>query len=101
MEPGHNRNVFPVEVFSIVPLSLLFANLVAQEDRKLRLGFFYPIIVFMLGVATPFYIIVKDKKMKKILLKIIFENPKIILSNIVLFSKQCRLKSVSPFVVNE
>ncbi len=76
MEPVNNSSIFPVEVFSLVPITFVFVILVSQTDPKLRFGIFYPVMVFMLGVLIPLYIIVKNKKMKSLLSEIIFKNPK-------------------------
>ena len=64
MEPANNSCMFPVEVFTIVPITFMFVNLIAQADRTLSFGIFYPIVVFMLGVLIPLYIIVKKKLIK-------------------------------------
>ena len=100
MEPANNSCMFPVEVFTIVPITFMFVNLIAQADRTLSFGIFYPIVVFMLGVLIPLYIIVK-KKMKFLSLEISLEKIKVnFLDQLQQLKKSCT-KCVSPFVVNQ
>jgi hypothetical protein len=101
LEPTNDNCVFPVEVFSVVPFTLLFVNLVAHANRQLRFDVFYPIVVFMLGVGIPSYIIFKNKKMKSLLIDIIFKKPKMHMFDFLLLLKQSYSNTVSPFNVNQ
>jgi hypothetical protein len=101
MEHVNSNSIFPVEVFSLVPITFVFVVLVSQADPKLRFGIFYPIMVFVLGVLIPLYIIVKNKKMKGLLKEIFFKKPKKNLIHLMSLMKQSCSKSVTPFVVNQ
>ena len=91
---------FPLEVLFVVPLTFLLISFVGETDRSLRLRLFYPFAVFMIGVTIPFYVIIKNKKMKKLLLEMYFEKPRRKLSDLKLSFKQFRERSVSPNTID-
>jgi hypothetical protein len=101
MEHVNSSSFFPVEVFSLVPITFVFVVLVSEADPRLRFGIFYPVMVFVLGVLIPLYIIVKNKKMKSLLSEIIFKKPKKNLLDLLSLMKQSCSKSVTPIVVNQ
>ena len=89
---------FPLEVLFVVPLTFLLITFVGKTDRSLRLRLFYPFAVFMIGVAIPFYVIIKNKKMKKLFLEMYFEKPKRKLSAFKLLFKKLRGRCISPSI---
>ncbi len=88
-----------MEVLAVVPLTFLLITFVGKTDRSLRLRLFYPFAVLMIGVAIPFYIIFKNKKMRNLFEEIYLEKPRKKLSEVKQVFKKLRVKCVSPYFI--